>query len=93
MTNILFLSSTPAPADNLPSLYFSQACCDGAEFQVEGQHFPTLDVMHSMLIAEDDEWNLVAYDEDTGRGFLQVIDWNAPEPGTVVSLREARMAA
>lgn len=93
MTNILFLSATPAPASNLPSLYFSRACCDGAEFQVEGLQFPTLDALHSMLIAEDDEWNLIAYDEVTGRGFLQVIDWTAPEPGTVVSLRDARMAA
>jgi hypothetical protein len=48
--------------------------------------------MNSMLSA-DDEWNLVAYDEDTGRGLFYVIDWTAPEPGAVVTLREERMAA
>jgi hypothetical protein len=52
-----------------------------------------VDELHALLVAEDDEWNLVEFDEVTGVGFLQVIDWTPPSPGTVVMLSTQRKAA
>lgn len=86
MTRIRFLTVNPAQDLNLPSLFFPQASTDGAEFQVEGQQYPSFNDLHDMLIAEDDEFQVVDYNEQTGRGFLRVIDWTAPEPGTVLDL-------
>lgn len=92
MISILFLSAVLAPADNLPGPFFPHTHVEGAAFKLEGGS-PTVDQLHAMLVAEDDEWNLVEYDETTGLGFLQVIDWNPPLPGTVVNLQPLSKAA
>lgn len=93
MTRVRFLTVNAAQDPNLPSLFFSQASTDGAEFQVEDLHYPSRNDLHDMLITEDDEFHLVEYNEQTGRGFLRVIDWTAPEPGTVLELVPVLKAA
>ncbi|MHC5194708.1 hypothetical protein ACYSUW_13235 [Pseudomonas frederiksbergensis] len=93
MTRVRFLTVNAAHDHNLPSLFFPQASTDGAEFQVEARPYPTFNDLHDMLIAEDDEFHLVEYNTETGHGFLRVIDWTAPEPGTVLDLAPALKAA
>ncbi|MDF9779076.1 hypothetical protein [Pseudomonas baetica] len=93
MTRVRFLTVNAAQDLNLPSLFFPLASTDGAEFQVEAQPYPAFNDLHDMLIAEDDEFLLVEYDTETGRGFLRVIDWTAPEPGTVLDLVPVLKAA
>jgi len=92
MISIHFLSAVPAATTNLPGTFFPQSSSEGASFQITGGH-PTVDELHALLVAEDDEWNLVEFDEVTGVGFLQVIDWTPPSPGTVVMLSTQRKAA
>lgn len=92
MISIHFLSAVQTPANNLPTTFFPHTNGEGAVFKVEGGS-PTTDQLHAMLVAEDDEWNLVEYNETTGVGFLQVIDWTPPLPGTVVTFQPLRKAA
>lgn len=75
-----------APAPDLPSHVFPGCGSDGATFRVTAGVAPSKEELASLLADGIPDAHLVRYDQESGEGFFVVVDGDAPEYGSVISL-------
>lgn len=84
---ILIIRHDGAPNPDLPSHLFPGAGSDGASFEVQGAHNPTVAEIDKALNAWDGDCYLREYDEETRVGYFKMCDSIAPEAGELIELK------
>ncbi|AVG43930.1 MULTISPECIES: hypothetical protein [Achromobacter] len=83
---ITIASVDKAQEPNLPSHFFPGCGSDGAEFRVTEGEIPSKEAMDQLLQEWDGDCYLVQYDHHSGKGYFTMLDCDAPDSGTVISL-------
>lgn len=84
--SILIVRRDEAANPGMPSQFCIGAGVDGALFRVLGPIMPSEHELFSALVTWCDCASLVNYNAESGIGFFQVIDDDAPEAGEVIEL-------
>lgn len=83
---ITITGTDAAQAPHLPSHLFAGSGSDGATFRVTAGSAPSEDELAWLLEDRIPDAHLVRYDQESGEGFFVVVDGDAPECGSVISL-------
>jgi hypothetical protein len=84
--SILITRREDASDPSMPSQFWPGAGSEGAKFRVLGPVMPSELDLSAALSAWRDWSSLVSYDAESGVGYFQVIDDDAPPAGVIVEL-------
>ncbi|ADP20031.1 MULTISPECIES: hypothetical protein [Achromobacter] len=85
---VTIASVDKASEPNLPSHFFPGCGSDGAEFRVTEGEIPSKEAMDQLLQEWHGDCYLVHYDHHSGKGYFTMLDCDAPDSGTVISLSQ-----